>query len=383
MDMPIASPPILDADAIGELFKREGKALCGWLMRKVRSQSIAEEIVQDTFVKALRHASGFRGDSTPKTWIYAIALNTMRNRFNEMVPEEEFDSIEEVGMPDSECEDVLDVIERNRRLEAISKAWGKLPEEYRTILQFIVVDGMDYEGTAQELGIPLGTVRSRVHRARAMLKEESQKNDVVSRKGIEMFQEKRKEIAHQGKKKTKIELAIDCIRKNGGRASDDAVRAAMCVVGKTHLSVWLSPSLHDGRIKREGREWVLGSTQIPAAPVLPVAETPAPAPVVQPPLAPITDTKPASLPELPAFLDAFQTKSDAERPLEQVEMHADAEQEEEAACDELQGDFTCALWSDGELTMMRDGEALVVLTVEETKILCKYLDRILTTEEAT
>lgn len=166
MNAPVESLPLLDAESIGRLYKEHSRHIFRFLARMVKSYDDVEEIVQDTFIKALRGAKNFKGESKPETWLYSIAINTARNRYRLAYNDRLTDSIDDVEMPEPETEDVMQVVERNRMLADLEVIWNELPPEQQDAMQLIVEEDVDYEGAAAILGWPVGTVKSRVYRAR-------------------------------------------------------------------------------------------------------------------------------------------------------------------------------------------------------------------------
>jgi RNA polymerase sigma-70 factor (ECF subfamily) len=140
----------------------------------------AEDLVQDTFVRAFRAIGGFRGDSTFRTWLYRIAVNVIRShgahrsRRMQVVrttptprsasPEDEREAeIERVAS----TEDLEATIVRRRMID---RALAALPEEMRTVITLRDVQGLEYHEIAEVTGLPMGTVESRVFRARQRLR---------------------------------------------------------------------------------------------------------------------------------------------------------------------------------------------------------------------
>ena len=133
----------------------------------------AEDIVQDAFVKAFQKLSTFRGTSSFYTWLYRIAFNTAvsyqrRHKTTTSLEQKK----EKIGdyLPDKhdrpdEC------LEKKERAEKIQLALHLLNEEHQTILILREYEEMSYETIAEILKIPVGTIRSRLHRARICLKD--------------------------------------------------------------------------------------------------------------------------------------------------------------------------------------------------------------------
>jgi RNA polymerase sigma-70 factor (ECF subfamily) len=133
---------------------------------------LAEEVVQDTFVKALAHLGGFRGDCALATWLHritvSVALNATRGakrRRGRETPIEEADERPHAGRDHDERERVDPIVR-----ERLHRAIDELPEIYRTALVMHDFEGYSHVEIADVLGIPVGTCRSRLFLARARLR---------------------------------------------------------------------------------------------------------------------------------------------------------------------------------------------------------------------
>jgi len=138
----------------------------------VRRPGDAEDLVQDTLVRAFRGIGGFDGDY-PRAWLLTIMRNTEVNRNRRRRPSLLFDpdssdavaDIGSAGQPEEEF--VGGEFERAVRIAMIA-----LPEHYARVVELVDIDGLSYAETAELLGIPLGTVMSRLHRARARIRKQ-------------------------------------------------------------------------------------------------------------------------------------------------------------------------------------------------------------------
>lgn len=158
---------------IDELFTSHFERLCGFIERRVRSRDDAQDIAQTAYLEAFRCLPRFAGRSNLSTWLYGIAMNLLRrhvsaNRGYQFMSIE--DSAEGLHMPDETCS-LHDSFDRRVDLERVLAALGSAPEEQRETLLLVVLEGMTYEEAAVRLAIPIGTVRSRVSRLRATLRE--------------------------------------------------------------------------------------------------------------------------------------------------------------------------------------------------------------------
>lgn len=140
----------------------------------------AEDVVQETFLRAFRSLVSFRGESSLKTWLYAIALNRVRARRGTLArlrvrfgaggsgPTPDFSLLDTAADPQRTPEENALLSDQRRRLR---KAVLDLPEEFRMAVVLRDLEGLSYEEVASVLSVPVGTVRSRLARGRALLKE--------------------------------------------------------------------------------------------------------------------------------------------------------------------------------------------------------------------
>lgn len=133
----------------------------------------AEDALQETLLQAYRALPKFRGDSSLSTWLYKIALNTTRNWLRSEIrssSERIVMKMAQVGMDQSSSVDE-ELFEHEKR-ESIRKAILKLPDHYRNAILLRHYRDMSYEEIAEVLGIPVGTVRSRIAKGRCLLMKE-------------------------------------------------------------------------------------------------------------------------------------------------------------------------------------------------------------------
>ena len=143
------------------------------IMRYVRDPELALDISQDAFIKAYRALPRFRGDSAFYTWMYRIAVNTAKNHLAaqrrrpmnvelDLQDPEQYDlhaKLKETDTPEG-------VTLSNELKESLERAIAALPEDLRTAIVLRELEGMSYEEIAQTMECPVGTVRSRIFRAR-------------------------------------------------------------------------------------------------------------------------------------------------------------------------------------------------------------------------
>ena len=136
--------------------------------RMLSSSEEAEDIVQETFVRVYQHRQSFNFQHCFSTWIYTIALNLARNQLRRYRKFKFFDISEMEG---HETEFAVEMKLPSRLPQAIDAAIKELPEKYRTAFMLRDVQEMPYEEVAAVLNVPLGTVKSRVNRARLLLRD--------------------------------------------------------------------------------------------------------------------------------------------------------------------------------------------------------------------
>jgi RNA polymerase sigma-70 factor (ECF subfamily) len=143
------------------------------IMRYVRDPSEALDVAQEAFLKAYRAIRSFRGDSAFYTWLYRIAINTAKNH---IVAAGRKPTYYDLDLQDSDNNEVfakLKDIDTPEHLalteelrQTVSKAIQDLPEDLRTAILLREIEGLSYEDIAQTMECPVGTVRSRIFRAR-------------------------------------------------------------------------------------------------------------------------------------------------------------------------------------------------------------------------
>jgi RNA polymerase sigma-70 factor (ECF subfamily) len=143
------------------------------VMRYVRDPELALDITQEAFIKAYRALPRFRGDSAFYTWMYRIAVNTAKNH---LAAQRRRPMDVELDLQDPEQYDLHSKLKEtdtpegltlgNELKEVVERAIAALPEDLRTAIILRELEGMSYEEIAQTMDCPVGTVRSRIFRAR-------------------------------------------------------------------------------------------------------------------------------------------------------------------------------------------------------------------------
>ena len=150
------------------------------ISRLIKNTSEVEDVAQETFIKAFRAIQQFRGDSAFYTWLYRIAVNTAKNHLFSK-GKRPITLSELAKNEDSESYDVIDAVSNEspegnlaglQIAEAVNNAVSKLPEELSTAVILREMDGLSYEEIAEVMNCPIGTVRSRIFRAREAIAQE-------------------------------------------------------------------------------------------------------------------------------------------------------------------------------------------------------------------
>ena len=163
-----------DKQAFGLLVSKYQRKLARLLSRLIRDSAEVEDVAQEAFIKAYRALPSFRGESAFYTWLYRIGINTAKNYLvsqgRRAPTTTEFDSEEAETFDDGD--QLRDINTPERMLqskqigETVNSAMEALPEELRTAIVLREIEGFSYEEIASIMECPIGTVRSRIFRAR-------------------------------------------------------------------------------------------------------------------------------------------------------------------------------------------------------------------------
>lgn len=135
-----------------------------------RNAADAEDLVQDTLLRAFRGIGGFDGRH-PRAWLLTILRNTHVSRNRRKRPELLRDPDASLDALAANAEDGAEDVALETTFDAVlAEAFEALPEKFRSVVQLVDVDGLAYQEAADTLGVPIGTVMSRLHRARARLR---------------------------------------------------------------------------------------------------------------------------------------------------------------------------------------------------------------------
>jgi RNA polymerase sigma-70 factor, ECF subfamily len=161
-----------DTEAFGILVQRHQKAIFNLLYRILGDYDDAAEVAQEAFLSAYRSIKSFRGDASFATWLYRIAVNHANTRRKSHAAGQERGAAMEslAGPPDGDS-DPAAALEQKETRQRVQAALDGLSTEDATIIVLRDLQDIPYETVAATLGIPVGTVKSRLHRARRALKD--------------------------------------------------------------------------------------------------------------------------------------------------------------------------------------------------------------------
>lgn len=196
-DCTVASPeadlPLIRADAEGQewdtgeeyllhdLVREYTPRLQRFIIKHIGNTTEAEDLTQQAFVEAARSYRSFRGESQLPSWLYGIALNLVRNYLSR-APERRHDFVSDSVLAEHASGDLSPdrALEQSQTLALLQESLDELPENMRDILLMVGIDKISYEDAAALLTVPVGTVRSRLSRARAALR------DKLAQKGLRL-----------------------------------------------------------------------------------------------------------------------------------------------------------------------------------------------------
>ncbi len=170
-----------DTEAFGELVKAYESMVYNTAMQALRNSEDAYDVSQEVFIKAWRSITGFRGDSKFSTWLYRITCNQIKDYIraksrHATISLSEYDSDDdtdkETDIPDTNRSVMPEeVYLRDELRDTVREAIESMSEDHRQIIVLRDIEGYSYEEIAEMLGLEIGTVKSRINRARNAVKE--------------------------------------------------------------------------------------------------------------------------------------------------------------------------------------------------------------------
>jgi RNA polymerase sigma factor (sigma-70 family) len=155
---------------IDRLIRAHSRRLYNFVRRRVGNPADVDDLMQDTYVEAFRSAGKFQGHSRPETWLFGIAMNLVRNHYKRARLHNIFEYADTEELRGAIAEDPQEVAERQQTLFRVVHAIEQLPNDTQLIFKLIFDDNCSYEEAAKTLGTPIGTIRSRISRARSLLR---------------------------------------------------------------------------------------------------------------------------------------------------------------------------------------------------------------------
>lgn len=166
-----------DTAAFDLLVRKHQHRIAALIGRYVSDWSEVQDVAQETFIRAYRALGNFRGDAQFYTWLHRIAVNTAKNHLvahNRRPPTDDIDDAEHfdsgIRLRDSDTPERE--LMRQQLEQTVMRAVEALPEELRVAINLREVDGLSYDEIAERMGCPIGTVRSRIFRAREAIDRE-------------------------------------------------------------------------------------------------------------------------------------------------------------------------------------------------------------------
>jgi RNA polymerase sigma-70 factor (ECF subfamily) len=185
---PIPLDTASDAELVAHALARDGRAFRAIMTRYnqrlyrlargiVGRASEAEDVVQEAYVRAFRNLETFRGDSALSTWLSRIVINEALGRLRKQKREGKVTDLEAaqaeiIQFPGNASDDPERTMAQRQILHLVEEATDKLPAAFRSVFVARVIEGMSMEETAELLGIKPETVKTRLHRARQMVRKE-------------------------------------------------------------------------------------------------------------------------------------------------------------------------------------------------------------------
>ncbi len=167
-----------DKQAFNLLVARYQYKIQNLVARLIRDPAEQEDVAQEAFIKAYRAIGNFRGDSAFYTWLYRIAINTAKNHLvsagrkppsRDVSPDDsammgQVEGLVEMNSPEA-------ILQNDELVNTIRQAIDELPDELKETIMLREFDGLSYEDIADVMGCPIGTVRSRIFRARDAIEQ--------------------------------------------------------------------------------------------------------------------------------------------------------------------------------------------------------------------
>ncbi len=161
-----------DIAAFDELIKKYRNMIFYFTLKRVRIPEEAEDLVQEIFIEVFKSIKRFENRSGISAWLYGISKNLINNYFNRQFKKnQKCKSIEDLTFEIGRDDSGLEKIENNLILKSLKNSLSMLNDDLYDAINFVIFEGMSYDEAALALDVPVGTIKSRIFRARAELKE--------------------------------------------------------------------------------------------------------------------------------------------------------------------------------------------------------------------
>ncbi len=143
-----------------------------FILKHIHDPVRAEDLTQDTFLSAYQKLDSFRGHSKFSTWLLGIAFNKVRNEINRAI-ERRYDIVSDEVLNTHEApnQNPMEAVDKLLTSQKLREAINRLPQDLQEVLIAVSLEGLSYEEAAEIMAIPIGTVKSKLFRARMALKE--------------------------------------------------------------------------------------------------------------------------------------------------------------------------------------------------------------------
>jgi len=171
-----------DADSFNQLVLRWERPIYALAYRVIGREEDARDVCQETFLRAFRALSGFRGQAKFSSWLYRIALNLCRDwvrreRRTPVIQAPDDIDVMELQAAHEPSGSIEDLVARNELTRIVERAMARLPEEQRTAIILKEYHGLTFQEIADLLGCPLSTVKTRLYQGLAVLRRELIKSE--------------------------------------------------------------------------------------------------------------------------------------------------------------------------------------------------------------
>lgn len=166
-------PSIDGLESLEQLLVSQRSRLTYFIRKHLKRDEAVEDLLQQTHMAAFRSWERFRGESKPETWLFGIAMNLIRNaRARDLHSNWMVDDGEEqlLNLPTEPSEEPLEILQRAQQMGLLRDAICSLPARMQAAVHLVFLEGLSYQEAATELSLPIGTIRSRLSRARDLLR---------------------------------------------------------------------------------------------------------------------------------------------------------------------------------------------------------------------